>query len=826
MTSIAKAVLKEVKKWRKNDYPGVTSTTKRLLEYWFKEQHFFDDGKEFSFWECQREAIESLIYLFEVENCSDMTDVVELVGTFDTIPEGNEWTKFCFNMATGSGKTYVMALAIVWQYYNNIKEDKENYTSNFLIISPNRIVNDRLLDAFMDLKIYSENPFFIPPEFKNEFDLQPVERDEIVPKHSDGVIHITNWQPFVHAGKEEAGEAINAVQALLGKKPRSGEEFEVRKDIFDMVTRYEDLMIINDEAHHAHPGTFWSKMIENINNEYEDKTDDSLKLQLDFSATSWNPENESLYGHIIYSYNLNRAIKDGIVKKPKIGSIDTDLDLDQDIDYMAKYRTQIDEGLKIHNEYKKEHEEVGKKPVLFIMCDSVKHAERVGEYLKVDKDYGDKVLVIHTYQRKTKEHEVGDIKQDELPKMRKAAKNIDKNKYEIIVSVLMLKEGWDVRNVCTIIPLRPCDSDLLAYQTLGRGLRLMYPEAEDYKETLTVIEHPSFIDLWKKEEIPEIEIEDKKTTYEPTKTISVGTSSIEYDIKLPIVKGGLSRETPDLSLIKLSDFPKNVFELGDLSSPKFIIKDLENENQYEDHDVEITLSKNRGILLSQIVNHIIDSSYCSKMQFDSLTPLVKNYIENYFFNEKHDLGDRETIKALNIIVVWKRIIGIFKAEINSITRTTEFNKNIKSYNLSETNKTKTSNDTYPARKCVFDQLPYDSGLEHNFMKFLDGRDEVEKFTKIFRKIPLRIQYYNNKRELHYYVPDFVVITNSKNYLIETKAKKWEDDDVEHKKKAGKRWCKNVTSQTEEDWEYIYVLETDFKKYKSLNFSDFIKKISS
>lgn len=823
MNSTTKAILKEVKDWRKNDCPGITSTSKRLLEYWFKEQHFFDDGREFSFWDCQREAIETLIFLYEVKNCRDMNEVIDLVGTFDTFPSDDYFPKFCFKMATGSGKTYVMALSIVWQYFNKIFEAIDGYTTNFLLISPNRIVNDRLLDAFMDLKIFSENPFFIPPEYKNDFDLQPILRDEIVPKHSEGVIHITNWHPFIHAGKEEAGDALNAVQALLGNKPKNGEEFEVRKDIFDMVTRYDDLLILNDEAHHAHPGTYWLKTIEEINQKYKDETGEYLTLQLDFSATPWNPETNQQYYHIIYSYDLKRAIKDRIVKKPRIGSIDSDYDLDQDIDYISKYKVQIDEGVRLLEEYKKDFKDIDKKPVLFVMCDEVDNAELVGEYLKVNKDYGDKVLVIHTYKRKTKKHEVGDIKEDELNEMRKAAKNIDKNRYEIIVSVLMLKEGWDVKNVCTIVPLRPYGSNLLKFQTLGRGLRLMFPENEE-DEILTVVEHPEFVGLWEQEDFPKI-IDRDKVEYKPNKTILIDESCEDYDIDIPIVKGGLTRETPDLSSIDLSSFPKNVFELGDLSSAKFIVKDIVNGKEYTHHEVEITLSKNRMILISELVNRIIENSYCSKMQFNQLVPILKDYIRNYFFDRKCNLNDEITIKSLNILKVWKKLLEIFKDEINSLTSINEFNNNLSYYKLSITENAKTSNLTYPARKCIFNELPCDSGLEKRFMQYLDNRDGVKKFTKIFRKIPLRIQYYNHKRELHYYIPDFVAITESKNYLIETKAKKWEDEDIERKKDAGKRWCKNVTDQTEQEWEYLYVLEEKFSKYKTLGFKDFVKKFS-
>jgi hypothetical protein len=161
-----------------------------------REEHWLKDGSEFKFWRAQREAIEALIYVYEVCRYHNLYSLSRNFGvslTFD--PTTDNWPKYCFKMATGSGKTFVMALAIVWQYFNRFfrTENGCRYTSRFLLIAPNLIVLDRLNEAFEDNAIFQDFPF-IPPEWEADFDLQLVYQSQVTAPHAFGTLYLTNVQ--------------------------------------------------------------------------------------------------------------------------------------------------------------------------------------------------------------------------------------------------------------------------------------------------------------------------------------------------------------------------------------------------------------------------------------------------------------------------------------------------------------------------------------------------------------------------------------------------------------------------------------------------------
>src|SRR3989338_3931419 len=139
-------IREEVNKWRESNYLGASKTTKTLLNFWFKDGHLIDE-KEFKYYFCQREAIETLIYLYEVKKIRTLRDLIINYDKKKKIaynPHEDLFSKFCFKMATGSGKTKVMALAIVWSFFNRVMENDKNFIKNFLIIAPNIAVYERL----------------------------------------------------------------------------------------------------------------------------------------------------------------------------------------------------------------------------------------------------------------------------------------------------------------------------------------------------------------------------------------------------------------------------------------------------------------------------------------------------------------------------------------------------------------------------------------------------------------------------------------------------------------------------------------------------------
>jgi type III restriction enzyme len=174
------AIRKAVAEWRQNNYKGITDTTRLLLNYWFKTDHRLPNGRFFRYHDSQREAMETLIYVYEVARQRRHKSLLEkyapnIVGL--RLLQYDDFTRYCIKMATGSGKTKVMSLAVAWQYFNAVSEGLEDYAKVFLVIAPNVIVFERLRTDFSNGRIFQVDPV-IPPELKVFWDFDCYMRDE------------------------------------------------------------------------------------------------------------------------------------------------------------------------------------------------------------------------------------------------------------------------------------------------------------------------------------------------------------------------------------------------------------------------------------------------------------------------------------------------------------------------------------------------------------------------------------------------------------------------------------------------------------------------
>ena len=155
---------RDVKKWRDNNYDGATETSKALLNFWFNTQHLvehlYDEPSEFQFYFAQREAIETVIYLYEVANARNKYDLMRFSSRQDIQPGmfDEDWTRYVIKMATGSGKTMVLALAVVWSYFHKLYESDSDLARNFLVIAPNVIVFERIKADFDGRQVFYSMP--------------------------------------------------------------------------------------------------------------------------------------------------------------------------------------------------------------------------------------------------------------------------------------------------------------------------------------------------------------------------------------------------------------------------------------------------------------------------------------------------------------------------------------------------------------------------------------------------------------------------------------------------------------------------------------------
>ncbi|MGQ9571152.1 MAG: DEAD/DEAH box helicase, partial [Thermodesulfovibrionales bacterium] len=533
---------KAVYTWRKRGYPNVTATTKRLLQYWFYEDHLVNN-EPFEFWFCQREAIETLIYVYEVMKKQNFIDMARDFGAgpiqgYD--PSYDQYPLYAFKMATGSGKTYVMALSIVWQYFNYKKENKNDYTSKYLLIAGEKnVIYDRLTRDFKDGKIFRELPL-IPSEWREEFDLKVILKEDPIHIIPEAVLFLTNIQQLEkrEAKQKEVEQYIDRIMEL--PEVYSVSDIYQENRIKEVLTSCGNIMILKDEAHHIYSfEKAWKKILLELNKNLASQYGKGINMELDFTATP-KTETGALFPWIIVDFSLKEAIEMNIVKLPLKGLVKGAKEFASK-KAVERYRAWIDAGIRRWREYKDKLKLLSKKPVLFFQCPENEEADEIFGYVNSISDLKDRVLLIHT-------DSTGEVKKSDLPKAREFAKNIDdpdpeKNPYEAIVSTLMLNEGWDVRNVNVIVGLRSYTSKrkVLPEQVIGRGLRKMFPDEDANVDKsiniLEVIGPPGLIEI-----LEELETQEgiKFAEFDTGKSLNLTTvfvdeDKLDKDIEIPIL---------------------------------------------------------------------------------------------------------------------------------------------------------------------------------------------------------------------------------------------------------------------------------------------------
>ena len=484
------AVRNAVNSWREDKYKGVTHTTRELLNFWFNADHKLPDGTVFRYYYSQQEAIETLIYLYEVEKIRSRKELLErfaMSGIDLRLPPYDDFARFCIKMATGSGKTKVMSLAIAWQYFNTVRENDEEYAKTFLVIAPNVIVFERLKTDFESGRIFHVDPLF-PKHYQVFWDMEFYMRGDSERVSSTGALYLTNIQQFYERNKNYTSDEPEEITDVLTKKPQP-QKLEITDFSERIAKRDGFLLVLNDEAHHTHDeANEWNNVIRKIHQ------NSPLSSQLDFSATPRYSKG-SLFAWTISDYPLKQAIIDRVVKRPLKGISHIE-EAKSDL-VTVRYEGFLTAGIERWKEYYEQLKPLKHKPVLFIMMNVTKEADEVADWLRTKyPSYfaADKTLVIHTDKK-------GEVSKKDLDVARKASKEVDfpDSPVNAIVSVLMLREGWDVKNVTVVVGLRPytAKANILPEQTIGRGLRLMFRNLSsgEYQERVDIIGNKAFLIL-------------------------------------------------------------------------------------------------------------------------------------------------------------------------------------------------------------------------------------------------------------------------------------------------------------------------------------------
>lgn len=863
-----------VDQWRKDGYSGASDVSRRLFEYWFDEDH--EVGRvPFRYYFCQREAIETLVWLMEIAGQRDAKALIQSHATiyhtdllsknieFHTrlengkqvrilrryVPEldrdgeqdmpPEDLRRYAFKMATGSGKTWVMAMAIVWSHFHRKMVSGSELSTNFLVVAPNIIVYQRLEKDFAANRVFHEIPL-IPPEWRGQFAQKVILRGEAAEPDPSGNLFLTNVQQL-YGSRDQKWEPQNAVEALLGKKPAQDLAGSGQRSMLERAKSLKDLMVLNDEAHHVHDEDLeWSQSLLAIHRALPK----GLAAWLDFSATP-KDQNGMYFPWTICDYPLAQAVEDRIVKAPIIVTKEDDPKQPKhDPDHVTadnvaeKYGYWLRAAVARWKEHEKVYKKLSRKPVLFLMAEKNVYADALCEYLWKTKEFGFKeseVLVIHTDSE-------GEITKKDLDKAREAARDIDKpdNRTKAIVSVMMLREGWDVRNVTVVLGLRPftAKAEILPEQVIGRGLRLMTEVSPDRTQTLEVLGTRNLLQVLRDQlEAEGVGVASAKADPPPPIIIAPMQERLAHDIAIPLTKPSLVHDVRKLSDLNVTAL-EAIYEQEDLAEQfRVNLKMVFATTKTEVHHADIAAGElpTAQELMASITNKTVDRAKLPN-RFAELYPVVREYVASRCFGRTVDIDGEAPRSHLARLEVQEGIAKYLARKIAELTlerRAIEFEK--ADFRLSQTRPFGWRRNLQPkpleAKKTIFNYVATYNDFERRFARLLDSATDVVRFASLGTTeqgesgTQFRVDYLKPSGAIGFYHPDWVVVQKTGagevSWIVETKGRVWEGTTA--KDDAMKEWCSRISAQIGKQWRYIRVNQKEFESHTVSTFVDLIER---
>ncbi len=814
-------IRKEVYDWREAGYPNISEVSQSLLTYWFKTNHL----NGFQYYFAQRESVESIIYLYEHENIRNPSELLKYDSSGVLVDSMFEetWLRLVIKQATGTGKTKVLSLLMAWCYFHKEFNEDSELSQNFLLLAPNTIVLDRLKDDIDGLSVFNKDPVLPPSGFGGRsWNFYPKVhiQDNIGSLSKSGNIFLTNIQRFVT--RAEKIDDNSSMDYFLGDKPVT-KTTDNKILVRDIVNNIDDIIVFNDEAHHIHDKKLaWFKTIETINNSLVQKGK-KLPIQLDVTATP-KDQKGNIFPHTISDYPLVEAIAQEVVKTPILPDEASRGKLEENTSakFSERWRDYIDLGVTVWEQDYETHKKLGKKALLFVMVDDTKNCDDVKEYLESNYPLlKGGTFVIHTNKEGRIDEGASAKSQKELLELRELANQVDSddNNIKAVVSVLMLKEGWDVKNVTTVVGLRPfvAASNILPEQALGRGLRRMY-FGEDQTEELNVVGTPAFMEFVEsiKSEGVILEKRSMGKGSDPS-----GPTIIEIDkekdlekldIEIPVLSPSIIREYKNLEELDVQEFKFTPIELKEFTPEEqknILLRDILDDEVRKEVKID-SLHINATSIITFFTKSIMTELRLYGGQ-DILYGKLKQFLRDKLFGQTVNLEDSNVARNLSETDVRYLIRETFKKEINALTvvdtGTTEVQNYIKVSNQ-KTFSIPRPKHYLPAKKSIFNKIACDGGFELKFAGFLDAAVDVNRFIKNYIQLGFKMEYVNHEGGIGYYHPDFVIhLENGERFVVETKGAENVDDP--RKIERLKVWCEDATKSTGKIYRHLYVRQEDW-----------------
>ncbi|HEU4857890.1 MAG TPA: DEAD/DEAH box helicase family protein [Rhodanobacteraceae bacterium] len=838
--------------------------------------------------------------------------------------------KYCLKMATGTGKTWVLQALLVWQMLNKTAALAEGrgdvrFTRHFLIVAPGLIVYERLLDAFLgkggsdghrhfetsDLAVCRE--LFVPPADREQ--VEQFVRGNVCAKQEiglkatgGGMVAITNWHLLVEAedGEESqdaeeqslatpgmVADAATVAYDVLPLTPgkATGNSLDVldrrwaRGNVLAYLAGLPELMVFNDEAHHIHElkregeadEVEWQKSLNRIA-----AGKGRRFAQVDFSATPYNDvgtgrkRRKAYFPHIVVDFDLRQAMRAGLVKalvldkRKEIGALPLEFEAERDENnnptLSAGQRVMLRAGLSKLRKLEADFARLDpdRKPKMLVVCEDTRVSPLVSEFLRDQGLADEDVLTVDSGRKEA-------LGEKEWLRVRQQLFDVDRRAQpRVIVSVLMLREGFDVNNICVIVPLRSSRAQILLEQTIGRGLRLMWREPEyagskhenrerinrgenpeSLIDILSIVEHPAFQSFYDEQLGKDLVGEtgdDEGSSIGDLITVELRPDYEKYDFAIPFIlrEAEDSVEHLPIDVAQLQPFTGMTrAQLSELvgKGDTFTSHDLQSSTLFGDYRVDGAVMNVGGYneLLSRLTRRITQALSqpltagrkvadqwarpYTQVSSAVLAAAIDDYIRERLFREVFEPFEDERWRLLLLQPVVDHIVKVFalalvKAEDRSLTGEVD----VRHRRLSEVAKlTMRESSSMEVTKCIYPRLPYPShggGLERAFIEWALHDASVSAFCKVSetRHDFVRLRYVKDNGLAAFYSPDFLVRTADAIYLAETKAQdQTSHPNVLRKRKAAAAWCERINGSPPElrgglPWHYALVGESVFRDW--------------
>ncbi len=810
----------------------------------------------FRYYFAQREAVETVIWLHDVKKVRDKFDLMRYdasgavsAGMFD-----EDWPRYVLKMATGAGKTKVLSLLIAWSFFHKLYEPHSTLARNFLLIAPNIIVLDRLRADFDGLRIFFNDPIlpdngFDGRNWRDDFQLTLHIQDDVRVVRDTGNLFLTNiHRVFLGDVREPSLEDDDLRDYFLdpfGPKP-VGRTTDSKTDLGEIVREIDELAVFNDEAHHIHdPKMAWFKSIQDIHHRMLQK-DGRLTLQIDVTATPRH-NNGAIFVQTVSDYPLVEAIHQNVVKHPVLpdAASRSRLEEKKSAIFAEHYADFLQLGVEEWRKSYADHNALGKKAVLFVMVDDTRNCDEVGAHLeKICPELQGAVLVIHTKNNGEISEAASGKNKEELEKLRKEANDIDtpKSPYKAIVSVLMLKEGWDVRNVTTIVGLRAytAQSNILPEQTLGRGLRRMY-FGTDIQETVSIVGTPAFMEFVESIRNEGVDLEyapmglgsDRKDSLiVEVDTQNPDKSMEDLDIELPRLSRRFNREFKHLDNLDPARFGNQKLSLKPFTpaeTREIVFKTMLDSEVHHTIQLEGAGPADYRSVIAFFAKQIL-SELRLVGGYEVVYPMVRDFMINHLFTASPvDLDNPVVLRNLSEPEAGKILFDAFKTAINALTihdsGTVRVEDRIR---LQDMRPFRTENRPFlTSKKSLFSKTvgePKAGGLELAFAKFLDEAPDVVAFAKNYFAVGFKIDYVRADGDLSNYVPDFLVKTaDGTVWVIETKGRV--ELDLPQKMSRLRQWCDDATTASKAEggcaYRFVYVDQSGYERNPPTTFAGLV-----